>query len=104
VVQRTKQHQLNRPNQDGFELHFGLSCFGIEINSSYSWISASAVSAMCDAHQIDRIDFNVWDDWAAHLTQAHEAALIFLRLFGDHARNHPYHQASDKKSWIFTCF
>jgi len=37
------------------------------------------------AYQIDRPNFNGWDDWAAHLTQAHEASVILPLFFYDHS-------------------
>ena len=38
-----------------------------------------------DVHHIDPSDFNDWDDLAAHLTQAHEAAVILPLFLYDHS-------------------
>ena len=38
-----------------------------------------------DEHNIDASDFNDWDDIAAHLTQAHDAAVILPLFLYDHS-------------------
>ena len=38
-----------------------------------------------DEHNIESSDFNGWDDMAAHLTQAHDAAVILPLFLYDHS-------------------